>query len=325
MGDLGVSIKGMGQRSCVLYGLLVGIWAAFPAANAENVTLEPSADTCLFEFNPDFNFGAQSDLPSGTLGAMAGLAKSRMLIKFDVAGAIPANAVISSASLTLNVVVSPVGRANSVFELRRVKLDWNEGNKSGFEPGGARASAGEVTWNSRIHPDVGWEDPGGDFGEDFANESSGQAQVFGLGSYQFNLNAQGLADLELMASNPGGNFGWAVVTRSEETAKTARRWASGDHANAAIRPKLEIEYSIPEAPPEPEILELQLEAASVNIRFLAHPGVHYSLETTDELAGDSWTSVAEVQWDGEEGEAELGAPFLEGRRQFLRIVGRSAD
>ncbi|NIP96626.1 MAG: hypothetical protein GWO24_25605, partial [Akkermansiaceae bacterium] len=148
---------------------------------AEVVTLNPVADTCLFEFDPDFNFGRQRDLPGGTLGLMGNSSRCRVLYKFDLA-AVPAGATIESARLTLAITSQlPVGRQVSDFALSRVLVDWGEGDGFGERPGGREALPAEATWNHRFHPGEGqtaipWAEPGGEFGVDFASARSGMAE-----------------------------------------------------------------------------------------------------------------------------------------------------
>ena len=49
---------------------------------AEVVSLPAVADTTLFEFDPDYNFGRQRTLPAGSIGNMSGAngARSRALL-----------------------------------------------------------------------------------------------------------------------------------------------------------------------------------------------------------------------------------------------------
>src|SRR5262245_64452848 len=68
------------------------------------ITLETADDTALFERSPDNNLGGMLFMPIGTtsLGTLA-----RGMVRFDVAGALPSDAVIKSASLRVKVVSSP--------------------------------------------------------------------------------------------------------------------------------------------------------------------------------------------------------------------------
>ena len=81
------------------------------SAHSATVTLEPSADTALWELGPDNNLGGTL-LYSGTTAIPS---KSRTLVKFDVADSVPAGVTITSASLRLVVVKVPVER---VFDPR---------------------------------------------------------------------------------------------------------------------------------------------------------------------------------------------------------------
>ena len=79
-------------------------------SRGDSVSLSPSADTCLFELDPEFNLGGQRDLPSGTLGSMVGNTKSRALYKFDIAASVPGGARIQAARFRVQVTKSPSGK-----------------------------------------------------------------------------------------------------------------------------------------------------------------------------------------------------------------------
>src|SRR3954471_4718429 len=87
------------------------------------ITLKPSADTALFELNPDLNLGGGTDMPAGST---AETNRSRALIRFNLSQ-IPANATVSSASLTVTVDKVPSSGVGSVFGLYRVLKNWGEG------------------------------------------------------------------------------------------------------------------------------------------------------------------------------------------------------
>src|SRR5580658_5382148 len=73
---------------------------------ADSVTLAPSADTSLFENEPDNNLGASLSLVSG---ANASGFRSRELMEFDFTGQIPTNAIVQSVTLVVYVVTVPGG------------------------------------------------------------------------------------------------------------------------------------------------------------------------------------------------------------------------
>ncbi|MEZ5329351.1 MAG: DNRLRE domain-containing protein [Verrucomicrobiales bacterium] len=269
--------------------LLILCACAAAVAQGETVSLNPSADTCLFELDPAFNFGGQRDMPSGTLGGQVGATRSRALYRFDIAAALPAGVVITGARLKIDVVQSPAGRQNSTFGLYRILADWGEGDKRGDNPGGDAADAGEATWESRFHPDQPWTEPGGAFGTDYAQEPSAERAVLGDGSYVFEFNEAGLADVQAAFSTPESAFGWLLASQSEEKSKTARRWASREHRTTP--PVLEVDFTIE------NISGLNLPKVSLTglpdspvVRFAAESGVTYEIFRSIDLS--NWKLLA---------------------------------
>ncbi|MGA1238514.1 MAG: hypothetical protein ACO34E_16825, partial [Limisphaerales bacterium] len=114
--------------------ILAGWFAVFLSLGAATMELGPVADAGLMELEPDFNLGAQEDVPVGGLGALAANTVSRMLIRFDLSG-VPAGAVFQSARLRCEVVREPSGAVDSTFALHRVLVPWEEGGGEGPIPG----------------------------------------------------------------------------------------------------------------------------------------------------------------------------------------------
>src|SRR5258708_29604097 len=135
----------------VAASLFGAVWTSvlFPVLHADPITLvlKPSADACLFESSPDNNLGASLSFP---VGALSTGKRSRALVRFDVASAIPANSIIDAVELTIVLPFVGGGTASDPFELHRVFESWGEGSKTGNT--GAPASAGEVRWDRRFHP-----------------------------------------------------------------------------------------------------------------------------------------------------------------------------
>jgi len=93
---------------CVVLSAVFWLAADFPLS-AEVVSLAPVADTSLFEYSPDNNIGGAPFVTAGVTGENAGNSKSRGLLKFDLAPAIPAGARINAARLVLQVTkIRPV-------------------------------------------------------------------------------------------------------------------------------------------------------------------------------------------------------------------------
>ena len=210
--------------------------------------LNPSADTSLFETFPNNNLGAVQSLAAGTTGNGF---RSRALLKFDfTAAGIPLGATINSVTLSLTVVIVPGGGGqNSVFDLHRVLQDWGEGSFAGIPTStGGPAMAGEATWQARFHSGTLWTAPGAAAPTDFAAAASASQAVAGLGSYAFSGMT---ADAQTWLDNPAQNLGWILISQSEPTSLTARRF--GSRENATARPTLLVNYS---PVPEPATITL---------------------------------------------------------------------
>ena len=276
-----------------------------------------TADTCLFELDPNFNFGAQRDLPAGTLGPMGGRLRSRLLFRVDVASGLPEGAEIVSAQLLTKVTMAPVGRANSTFALYRVLVPWAEGDKRDVDnPGGAEASDGESTWAQRIQAETNWAEPGGGFGTDYADQPSASRVISGTGSYNFPFTPQGLADLEEMLREPEKNYGWVLVTEQEGKAKTARRFAAREHRTDP--PMLEIKYAV--APSDAPVLSISTsrESNEIFVRFQANADQPYLMQSTTDLITNSWQDERIIQL-ATGGIAEFRNNLNESA-QFFRII-----
>lgn len=289
-------------------------------AGADTLVLEPDADTSLLELQPDFNLGAQSDLPAGTLGSAAQQTRSRMLLRFDLAGALPVGAVIEAASLTLTVTRVPDGGGTpSQFSLHRMLRSWGEGQRSGSLPGGAPAVAGEATWDHRASPDLPWAEPGGVPGMDFADEPSSTERIQGRGEYGFEFGALQVAELQTWVREPDTNFGWILLSRSEGEARTARRFGSREHALAETRPRLTLEYSLSGIIP-PEIRGFVLESDSARVVVDLQPGVNQNLEVSSAPVGMPWLPIAAVTETNTAGQLILIDPTPLASQRYYRVA-----
>lgn len=231
----------------------VFILSTIACSRAETVSLQPVADTSLFEVAPANNLGGALFLNAGTAGNGN---RNRALLRFDVNGSIPAGSIITGATLTMDIVRQPsTGMEISFFDLRRVLQPWGEGVQVPADlnsPGlGAPAQIGEVSWNSRFAPGVPWSVPGGQQGPDFSANVSGTALVQGLGEQVlFESTAELVADIRAWLSQPAQNFGWMLMTEAESLQKTARSFASRE---SGFGPTLTVEFT---TVPEPSTIAL---------------------------------------------------------------------
>ncbi len=237
-----------------MFLLSVELWLlSFATARAGTFFLTPSADTTLMERFPDNNLGGQEFFNSGTT---QNYTTNRGLLKFDLAAQVPANALITGVTLTLDVVKQPVdGFTPSNFALHRMLRDWGEGNQSGNPPVlGAPARFGEANWTHRFAlTSEEWAAPGGVAEIDFAAAASGESYIYGLdfSPYTFASTPAMLADAQGWLADPAGNFGWMLLTQDETGNFTARRFASSEDPFRA--PLLMVEFTVV---PEPSALAL---------------------------------------------------------------------
>jgi hypothetical protein len=234
-------------------GLAAAVSIVIGSAQADVVSLQPVADTTLFEVAPLNNLGGALFFNAGTAGNGY---RNRALFLFDLGSVLPAGAVVTEASLTLDIVRQPSTGGNvTLFDLRPVLQPWGEGSQvpeSGESPGlGSPAAPGEATWNARFAPDQSWSLPGGQAGIDYSSNVTASALVQTLGeSVLFESNPELIADVQRWLDQPNENFGWMFMTQDEAIERSARSFASRE---SGFGPTLTISFTVV---PEPSTLSL---------------------------------------------------------------------
>lgn len=188
------------------------------------VVITASKDTFIIDSLPDNNAGGEGAVTAGRTDQPD---TRRGLIAFDVSSNVPAGATILTTSLTLDVIQTPTGPANSGFGLHLINTDWTEGTKTGAS--GAAATTGEATWNAAMHSFTPWTSSGGDFNP----TASVTTPVTTVGSYTWDSTSQMVADVQSWLDSPATNYGWLLKSDDEVTAKTARRFGSIEGDNPA--------------------------------------------------------------------------------------------
>jgi hypothetical protein len=214
--------------------VIAASWLAVAAAASE-VTIPAVRDNTLFEdASGSLSNGAGPVLFAGNNGQ--DLAR-RALLRFDVAGSVPAGATVHDVLLTLNVsnATNTIPRA---FTLHRLLRDWGEGASSTTSGSGAPATTNDATWLHCFHPGPSlWDAPGGDF----IPTASATQTITGVGVYTW-TDAGMVADVQAWLDQPAANFGW-LIQSDEVTLNTARRFDSRENGVAANRPALAISYT----------------------------------------------------------------------------------
>lgn len=223
----------------------VALLGLAPVADAQQrLSLTPDQDNSIYEepAGTGRSNGAYRNIFAGN--TQTGLAR-RALLRFDIAGNVPAGATITSAALTLQVTLAPLGAPGpQPFTLHTLTTAWGEGASNSGDPGGmgAFAVAPDATWDNAMEPASPWTTPGGDF---VALPVSTVAVPLG-GSATFSSTAM-VADVQAWLDGGQPNHGW--ILRGDETGTgTARRFGSREQEPVNLRPLLVIEFTSPNDP-----------------------------------------------------------------------------
>jgi|SRR4029077_2153679 len=212
-------------------------WLGGSVANAGSVSINPSKDNTLYEYNPVVGDVSNALGNHFFAGVTAMNELRRGVLAFDIAGNVPAGATIIGVSLSLNMSKTPSNTAYAV-QLHKLLADWGEGTSiaPGEEGTGAPATPNDATWRHRFFDMIFWTTQGGDFS---ATVSASQ-MVGPLGQYMWS-SAQMILDVQEWLNNPASNFGWLVLG-DESAGLTAKRF---DTRESASPPLLTIEYRLP--------------------------------------------------------------------------------
>jgi spore coat protein A len=219
---------------------LAAVGLAGPAA-ADSVTIEPSKDNTLYEdASGSLSNGAGTSIFVGRTGPNGGLRALRGVLEFDVAGAVPAGATVTSASLSMNLIQTTPTFFPATMGLHVADAEWGEGSSVAVSGSGAPATSGDATWIHTFYASDSWASPGGDY---VATPSATQS-VLALGLYTWS-SAQLAADVQAFLDAPAQNHGWVLIGDEDPGGNTARRFDSREGATPALRPRLTIVFDPP--------------------------------------------------------------------------------
>ena len=227
-----------------------------PVPGAISVVLTPDADATLYD--------------RGTLAAANGAGESlffgstngdearRALVRFDIRSAIPGGSTIASARLVMTVDRARGEADESTLYL--VTSSWGEGKADSETAGGGSDTApddGSATWEHRSFPDVAWEQSGGDYEvEPHATVTVQPPPRTRTVEVTWGSTAEMVEDVQNWLTNPAANFGW-IILGNERTRQTAKRVASRENGNSALRPQLIIEYFPAKGPQTVDLMPSQ--------------------------------------------------------------------
>jgi hypothetical protein len=220
----------------IAIGLLLLLSAA--SATAETVFVEAGRDTTLIED------------PAGALANGAGPvffvgrtnqrqnSVRRGLIYFDVAAVLPDHARVESARLVL--YMSPSNPTPHRIGLHRLLSAWGEGASYALGGGGDFSAPGDASWIHTFYDDAFWVKPG----SQFVVRASSSRDVGESALYTWESTQKMVADVRLWLAAPHQNFGW-ILLGDETTPQNVKSFSSREEPDAALRPTLELTYSLP--------------------------------------------------------------------------------
>jgi FtsP/CotA-like multicopper oxidase with cupredoxin domain len=245
----------LSQRSGAVLLILAAAILVTRTALADTVTLTSSKDNTLYEpIAPSFqdmSDGAGATMFSGKVkdadadpGPGTRPAVRRGVLAFNIAGNIPAGAIINSVQLTLYADKVAQTVAFNV-NLNRLLADWGEGTSntgSSKQGQGELPTTGDATWHHTFYPDRYWSVPGGDY----SLTVSATKSVGNVGFYTWGSTSGLVADVQSWLNDPTHNYGWIIIgdeTTTQTTKRFATRESTGQTSGVSWKPKLVVNYT----------------------------------------------------------------------------------
>jgi len=207
------------------------------------LTLAPVADATVYEESSPAATanGAGEFLLAGRTNQAAN-SRRHSLLRFDLT-ALPAGTTVSSVTLRLRLIA--VNTAETSISLHQITRPWTEGpaDPAGNESAGVSAAIGDVSWLAASQPSLLWTAPGGD-----ALSTASATTTVGAAAGVYSWSSSNMVtEAQSWINTPTTNFGW-LLRDPESTPQTAKRFASRENPDSALRPELIIEFTpVPES------------------------------------------------------------------------------
>ncbi len=284
---------------------LVAVILSVPfALHAASVSLPAVEDGGLRELSPNELTGGALTFRVGTVGpGNGGGTRTRGVVKFDVAGAVPAGAVITAVQLRVNVLKTTDSQSRR-FQLRRLLVPWSES---------------AVTWNNRSAPSGTWSVPGGSVGVDFSATVSGSTLLGNPPApppevatpFTWSSTIALVADVQNWLNAQEANHGWMIIEENETVTSSARLLAARE--NADIGPSLEVTYT-----PPVRIESVSIQGLDFCLGFTAQAGSRYVVEWREDADTGAWTALPQLPRADTTGTVSVCDP-LGTTRRFYRV------
>ena len=237
----------MGGAAMMLLGMFddaqSGGEAAALAALADDVPVyfRDGTDVGVLSYLPTSNLAASTTISVGARKVIGGGTESlwHMLLRFDIS-AIPADSVVSAASLTLTKISGVINESELFTLARLTQVDWTEA---------------AATWNRRFAGN-NWTTPGGTYTLALSDTKA----VAASGDVTFD-SVVDLCDHAL--DNTAGICDWIVFSDALVADTQWIEFASGDWPTLFLRPALCVTFAAPPAS------TATTEAGSISVRPMA--------------------------------------------------------
>jgi hypothetical protein len=227
-----------------LYLSLVSTLSLFLANAQTTVSLTADRDNTMYSSSGATSNGTGEFLFVGQNAGTANNSVQRALVHFNTA-AIPTNAVVTAATLTM-VVTKSAAVATGV-ELHKVSANWGEGTSdaNGTEGTGAPATTNDATWSHRLYPSTTWANAGGDFSPTVSASQATVGASIGSATTVTLSGANLIADIQSWVTTPANNLGWLIMSTDESAFPSVKRFISRNSTTTSQRPSLSITYTLP--------------------------------------------------------------------------------
>jgi hypothetical protein len=193
-----------------------------------------SQDTVIKKAGPTNNYGVADSLFGGSNDTDD---EMRSLVQFDLS-TVPVSATVLAAWETLTCWYQTTTDAMNLAAYRFLG-PWFEGAKDNAAPDGGQDGS---TWDLRnANGSVSWGATGTLAGTDYVLTPTNVISITGTGVFTWNVTS----DVAAWASGTITNYGHLFRNPDELTATTKKYFWSATGADASLRPRLTISYTIP--------------------------------------------------------------------------------
>jgi len=229
------------KNSALLQGIVLAgfLLSSIPdEARAETIVIEATNDATLIEDTSGLLAnGSGPALFVGRTGQVTGGTR-RAMVRFDLAEALPATALIERVFLNLHL--TPSNDRISQVVVHRLLQTWSEGPAFSSGGSGAASNIGDSSWLNTLYDYQFWAIAGGHY----VARASSEALIGEADFYTWQSTPELVAYVRLWQHAPHRNFGWILVG-DEEIPQSVKRFDSRESPIPEFRPTLTIEYRMP--------------------------------------------------------------------------------